>query len=115
MAVAGKLSPLPTVVMHIRPHQKLSKNVQFVFVPFSAKYIRLGIGIELILCFFIVSSEPGEGEDADTDEDHQEADLLVHLAQGGEQALQTVEMPHQLKIQITNIITRLGLQCQTPI
>ena len=50
----------------------------------------------------MLSSLPGEGEDADTDEDHEEADLLVHVPQGGQQALQTVEMPHKLKRKILN-------------
>ena len=42
--------------------------------------------------------EAGEGEDADADEDHQQPDLLVHLAQGGQQRLQPREVLHQLYI-----------------
>lgn len=39
---------------------------------------------------------PGEGEDADEEEDHEKAELLAGLGQGGEEALQTVEVSHQL-------------------
>ena len=39
---------------------------------------------------------PGDGDDDDPDEDHEEPQLLVGLLHGGEEGLQTGEMPHKL-------------------
>ena len=40
---------------------------------------------------------PWECEDADEEEDHQKAELLAGLGEGGEEALQTIEMSNQLQ------------------
>ena len=41
--------------------------------------------------------QPGECEDTDKEEDHQQPQLLVRLAQRGQQALQALEMANQLE------------------
>ena len=53
---------------------------------------------------------PGECEDTDEEEDHQQPQLLAGLGEGGQQRLQPVEVAHKLQLFSISIILILSIQ-----